>query len=198
MRKAKEQKHEETAKHLQDEENRRLQEERDKNGQLADLDTTVRLKWPRKAFPHLEQDKDALWALLPAQAAVNLDSIVLSGKMASNPKLKSGTAVVSFKTLTSAVAVVESSDKGKLAGIDVTWASGQEPEIVSKQRSKAAGLTVKRSAEVSATGNAPIKMPKLDESSVLDQLRARERERERIEEEIRQQDAADEAAEIRS
>lgn len=193
LRKAKEQKHEDTAKQLQEEESRRQQEERDKQGQLGDLDTTVRLKWPRKSFPQLEQDKDAIRSLLPAQAAINLDSIVLSSKMASNPKLKSGTAVVSFKTLTSAVAVVDASGQGKLAGIEVSWASGTEPEAVSRQKGRAAEQSRKRSPPREDHAEPIMKLPKLDENSVLDKLRARERERERMEEEIRRQDAEDES-----
>ena len=155
----------------------------------------MRLKWTRKAFPALEQDKEAIRALLPAQASINIDSIVISGKMTSNPKLKSGTAVVSFKTLTSAVTSVEASGQGKLAGIEVTWASGQEPEIVTKQKASAVEDKRKREEQDEQDEAPMMKVPKLDENSVLDQLRARERERERMEEEIRRQDAEEEAAE---
>ena len=198
LRKAKEQKYEETAKQLQEEEDLRRQSKRDADAQLGPLDTTVRLKWPRKAFPSLELDKDAIRALLPAQAAINVDSIVISSKMTSNPKLKSGTAVVSFKTLTSAVATVEASGQGKLAGIEVSWASGQEPDVIAKRRAGAAASEEhhSRAAELEDR-TVSAKVPKLDETSVLDQLRARERERERIEEEIRRQDEAEEASEVR-
>ena len=198
MRREREQRAEDSSKALQEEEDRRVAEERAKQDALGPLDTTVRIKWPRKLFPRLELDADAVLALLPPQASINVDSVVLSGKMADNPKLKYGTALVALKTVTAAVKTVEAAGKGKLEGIEVSWAGGKEPEIVRRQRESEAMASSKSKRRSEAEQPDPVarepKIPKLNEDSVLDQLRARERERERLEEEIRQQDEADEAA----
>jgi DnaJ family protein C protein 17 len=100
---------------------------------LDPLDTTVRLKWQRKQFPAFELDKEAIIQKLPIKSS-SIESIVISGKMAANPKLKAGTAMVALKTLTAAVTLVDGTGKGNLDGIDITWATGKEPQAVMEAR----------------------------------------------------------------
>ncbi len=169
---------------------------------LGPLDTTLRLKWLRKAFPTLETSSEAISSLLLpfTSNGATIDSIVLSTKMASNPKLKNGTAVVALKTLSAAVRVMEAAASGQaLKGIEVTWAAGKEPAILARSRAgeeaeKQSAIPEKREAPTPTYVQPLAKAPKLDEDSILNQLRARERERERMEEEIRRQDEEEEAA----
>lgn len=121
--------------------------------------------------------------------------------MAANPKLKAGTAMIALKTLTAAVSLVDSSGKDGLEGIEITWAGGQEPEIVKQAREReqstkssngagpASGSSKRSASNTPEPAQFAYKLPKLDENDVLAKMRARERERERLEEEIRMQDA---------
>ena len=166
--------------------------------QLDPLDTTVRVKWPRKRFPQLELDSETLRSMLPLPQA-SIDSIVISAKMASNPKLKNGSALVVLHTLSAAVKLVESSGKDTLDGIEISWASGQEPAAVQRTRATAPGTngTASNGTASPLTMPVPVRsVPKLDENTVLAALRAREREKERqrLEDEIRRQDAEEDAS----
>lgn len=201
LRKAKEQKQDEEVKAQEQILRQQAEKERLAQNELGPLDTTVRLKWQRKLYPAFELDEDAITANLPVKKS-SIESIVISTKMAANPKLKSGTAMVALKTLTAAVALVDASSKGGLEGVEITWAGGKEPDVVKQARERDqpalsnngnGSASSKRSAS-----NTPeptqhsFKLPKLDESDILSKMRARERERERLEEEIRQQDADEE------
>lgn len=107
--------------------------------------------------------------------------------------------MIALKTLTAAVALIDSSGKDTLEGIEVTWAGGSEPEAVKQAREREQASTVsngngtiasKRSlSDTPEPTQSTFKLPKLDENDVLAKMRARERERERLEEEIRRQDA---------
>lgn len=146
----------------------------------------------------MELDKDAIVHKLPIKQS-SVESIVISGKMSANPKLKAGTAMIALKTLTAAVALIDSSGKDTLEGIEVTWAGGSEPEAVRQAREREQASTLSNgngtTASKRSASNTPepaqstFKLPKLDENDVLSKMRARERERERLEEEIRRQDA---------
>lgn len=200
LRKAREDRMEAAAKELRDEQKRRQAEQARKDDELGPLDTTIRLKWPRKQFPALEVDEEGVKSLL-SRAGVSsssIDSIVISSKMAANPKLKNGTAMVALKTLSAAVKIVESSMTGPLAAIETSWASGQEPEVVRLARERGqtgtdGSTTSAKPREDHASAQPPPPSPPrlsaMDEDSILEQFRARERERERLEEEIRRQDA---------
>jgi len=111
---------------------------------------------------------------------------------------------VALRTLTAAVTLVDGSGKDTLDGIDVSWASGKEPQAVtqareaeqaaSKQNGHSVFSSTKRGSEPTPEpAMTSYKVPKLDESDILSKMRARERERERLEEQIRQQDAEAEA-----
>jgi DnaJ family protein C protein 17 len=198
MRKVKEEQREAAAKLEKQAEEKRQREQANTatstlGEELGPLDTTLRLKWSRKQFPHLETEKDAMIALLPVKADA-IDSLVLSAKMLNNAKLKNGTAVISFKTLTSAVKVMEGSGKGLLKDVELSWAAGQEPEAVRrvKQRNNTT-YTVKEKVQEQQQPMPSIPLPTLDEDSILQQMRAREKERERLEEELRRQDEQDDA-----
>lgn len=197
LRKAKEQKQEEETKAQEYILRKEAEKARLAENELGPLDTTVRLKWQRKLHPSFELDEDAITANLPIKKS-SIESIVISSKMAANPKLKSGTAMVALKTLTAAVTLIDASSKGSLEGVEVTWAGGQEPDVVKQTRERElAGsngtgtmATSKRSASNTPESvQQSFKLPRLDEGDILSKMRARERERERLEEEIRRQDA---------
>lgn len=215
LRKAREQKQEEIVKEQEEVQRRAYEKGKAAENELGPLDTTVRLKWQRKLHPALELDKEAIASLLPGHFTTSIESIVISGKMASNPKLKMGTAMIALKTLSAAVKVVEASGRDTLNGIEVTWAAGQEPEMVRQAREREQQFGGSRAPSVggSANGNGHsagassaekrsatgtpepltvppplLKAPKLDENDILAKMRAREREREKLEEDIRRQD----------
>lgn len=166
---------------------------------LGPLDTTVRLKWLRKQYPALELDGGAsIYDILPIPRA-SVDNVLVSGKMASNPKLKYGSAVISLHTLSAAIKLVESAGKDNLQSIEVTWAAGEEPLIVRRSRGSTGGNMSTFNGNYDSVKSPAAKTQatiptQLDEDSVLAALRARERERARIEEEIRRQDAEEDAA----
>lgn len=196
LRKAKEQKQEEEVKAQEETIRSEAAKARLAENELGPLDTTVRLKWQRKLHPAFELDEAAIISNLPIKKS-SIESIVISNKMTANPKLKSGTAMVALKTLTAAVTLVEASSKGSLEGVEVTWAGGQEPDIVkqTRERERTRSGENGNAASKRSASNTPepaqqsYKLPKLDEGDVLSKMRARERERERLEEEIRKQDA---------
>lgn len=203
LRRAKEQKQDDEIKAQEDTLRQNAEKERLAQNELGPLDTTVRLKWQRKLHPSFELDEEAITTKLPVNKS-SIESIVISTKMAANPKLKSGTAMVALKTLTAAVTLVDASSKGSLEGVEISWAGGQEPEVIQKarERDQAAANNNRHGSASSkrSASNTPepkqqnFKLPKLDETDILSKMRAREKERERLEEEIRQQDAEAELA----
>ena len=197
LRKAKERRYEKENKDAEGDRNRITVTEQQDRNELGPLDTTIRLKWQRKQFPQWENGFEVISGCLPVETT-SIDSIVVSSKLAINPKLTKGTALVVLKTLTAAIKVLEAAGKGKLGAIEASWASGQEPTLLSmtKEREKGMGPNGKAQAaeDVTKKRSSPSKVSNLDENSVLDQLRARERERKKMEEEIRKQDVEDEMA----
>jgi DnaJ family protein C protein 17 len=101
------------------------------------LDTTIRLKYPLKAYPNLTTPA-AVSAFLSRFGATDESSIVLSlslkNKTPSKPDKppKTGSALVPFKQIGDAFAAVCASGRKEM-GMDVvkiTWVSGKEPAIL--------------------------------------------------------------------
>ncbi|KIY47844.1 DnaJ-domain-containing protein [Fistulina hepatica ATCC 64428] len=170
---------------------------------LGDLDLTVRLKYSLKAYPALAT-ADGLVAFLRRYGEIDTGFVVVKlGK-------KKATALVPFKDISSAFGVVGS----QLDGIEVSWASGAEPELIQwlkrtgKLGEKApaspsspqtnATATLPRTTSASPAdftppepdSSEPTNAGELDYES-LTLLRLRQAERERLEREILQQEAAD-------
>ncbi|KDQ07312.1 hypothetical protein BOTBODRAFT_60080 [Botryobasidium botryosum FD-172 SS1] len=101
------------------------------------LDTTIRLKYSLSEVPHLTTSS-ALAALLSSFGPIDSDSIVLSlktpkpSKKPERSKAKPSTALVPLKNVGDAFAAVLASGRKErgLEGIEVSWAGGEEPEIV--------------------------------------------------------------------
>jgi hypothetical protein len=152
------------------------------------LDTTIRLKWPRKAYPEYDSTSQLASLLAPYGT---VDSIVISDKYKTNPKLKYSTAVVSFRTIAAAVRCLDDAGaKGTpLEQVEGKWASGEPPAAIRGSR-QPADRPPKSTTPTPTT--APRPPLNINEDEVLEKLR--EAERQRLEEQIRRQDEADEAA----
>ncbi|KAI0697034.1 hypothetical protein BC835DRAFT_804066 [Cytidiella melzeri] len=119
------------------------------------LDTTVKLKWTLSSRPTLTSSEQ-LGALLASFGAVESSDIVLSLKPAPPKKAKRGTALIPFKQIGDAFAAVCSTGSAArgLQDIDVSWAEGKEPELISwlKKIGKLGGdTTFKSPPDPSAT-----------------------------------------------
>jgi len=101
------------------------------------LDTTIRLKYPLKAYPNLTTPT-AISAFLSRFGLTDESSIVLSlslkNKTSSKPDKtpKTGSALVPFKQIGNAFAAVCASGRKELGmdGVKVTWVNGKEPAIL--------------------------------------------------------------------
>ena len=101
------------------------------------LDTTIRLKYPLKAYPNLTTPA-AISSFLSRFGATDESSIVLSLslKNKTSSKLdkppKTGSALVPFKQIGNAFAAVCASGRKELGmdGVKVTWVNGKEPAIL--------------------------------------------------------------------
>lgn len=101
------------------------------------LDTTIRLKYPLKAYPNLTTPA-AISTFLLRFGATDESSIVLSlslkNKTPSKPDKppKTGSALVPFKQIGHAFAAVCASGRKELGmdGVKVTWVNGKEPAIL--------------------------------------------------------------------
>ncbi|CDO70078.1 hypothetical protein BN946_scf184806.g5 [Trametes cinnabarina] len=95
------------------------------------LDTTVRVKYTLSARPELTSAA-SIGALLSPFGPIDDSSIVLSLKPAPPKKPKRGTALVPFKQIVGAFAAVCASGRAQngLAGVEVDWAEGKEPELI--------------------------------------------------------------------
>ena len=101
------------------------------------LDTTIRLKYPLKAYPNLTTPA-AISTFLSRFGATDESSIVLSlslkNKTPSNANKppKTGSALVPFKQIGDAFAAVCASGRKELGmdGVKVTWVNGKEPAIL--------------------------------------------------------------------
>ncbi|KAF9568700.1 DnaJ-domain-containing protein [Agrocybe pediades] len=111
------------------------EEEEDAPPAMDPLDTTVRLKYPFKTYPHLTTPA-AIASLLTRFGATDESSIVMStslkGKTPSDKPPKTGSALVPFKQIGDAFAAVCSSGSKEMGldGIKITWVNGKEPEIL--------------------------------------------------------------------
>jgi DnaJ family protein C protein 17 len=101
------------------------------------LDTTIRLKYPLKAYPNLTTPT-AISTFLSRFGPTDESSIVLSlslkNKASSKPDKapKTGSALVPFKQIGNAFAAVCASGRKELGmdGVKVTWVNGKEPAIL--------------------------------------------------------------------
>jgi DnaJ family protein C protein 17 len=101
---------------------------------LDPLDTTLRLKWPRASLPDCDSEAGLRALLLPHLPSTDsIDSLVISSKLKASPsksKNKSGSAVVSLKTLNATIKLVQAAERKKLPeGFEVTWAAGEVPKL---------------------------------------------------------------------
>ena len=117
-------------------------------------------------------------------------------KKSPNKPPKFATALVPFETLGEAFAVVCASGQERrgLGNIEATWASGQEPAAVKRLKSQTNGVSngsVSSSEDLRGPARNTVNLPGLDfESETL--MRMRQAERERLEQELREQEAAEE------
>jgi len=129
---------------------------------LGDLDTTIRVKYPLSSYSVLST-ASALAAHLQRYGEIDDGAVVMSQKV-KKPKKSKGqaegetlvTALVPFNQLGAAFAVVSSAALLKERGMDVAWAGGSEPPILSwlRERGELRGSTAQR-ANSPQTKTAP-------------------------------------------
>ncbi|KAG8985206.1 hypothetical protein FRB93_006049 [Tulasnella sp. JGI-2019a] len=185
------------------------------------LDTTVRLKYILVDHPTLSTS-EALGGIMQAFGTVDMSSIIISIKPnKKNPSkpAKNVTALVPFTKIAGAFSAVMGSgrkDKG-LGGIDIGWAGGQEPGLVTwlknhgqlgssiAQRSSSDGMASFPPAASLGTSSAPFSSfpddlplnpqpqkpspPSGIDFESLTFMRMRQAERERLEREILEAEA---------
>lgn len=157
---------------------------------LGPLDTTLRVKWATAKRPALatpEALMSLVSSLASSQGKIEIDSVAIAPKYLADPsKAKKGSALVSFKTLASAVRVMDASTASPKdwTGVEVAWAAGEPPAALGQSQSPPAAA--------SPSPQPVLESAALNEERILAQMRARERERERekMMEEIRKQDEA--------
>jgi DnaJ family protein C protein 17 len=178
---------------------------------LNPLDTTLRLKFPRS--PVFDADPEAsLRALMAAHVpAEAIDSLVVSTKVKASPsKSKSGSAVVSLRTLNATVKLVKAAEDGKLPpGFEVKWAAGEVPKLA-----RAAMGLMEAEQDSDAPSSSAVSMPPgwrswidsrvqalrqqtpvsveagaIREDGILARMKARQAERKKLEDDIRRQEA---------
>ena len=101
------------------------------------LDTTIRLKYPLKAYPNLTTPT-AISTFLSRFGPTDESSIVLSLSLKNKTSTKAdkapktGSALVPFKQIGNAFAAVCASGRKELGmdGVKVTWVNGKEPAIL--------------------------------------------------------------------
>ncbi|OAX32589.1 DnaJ-domain-containing protein [Rhizopogon vinicolor AM-OR11-026] len=189
---------------------------------LGDLDTTIRVKYALSSHSTLST-ASALAAHLRRFGEIDAGSVVMSQKV-KKPKKSKGqaegdimvTALVPFNQLGAAFGVVSSAASLKEQGMDVAWAGGSEPPILSwlRERGELGGTAPKRPKSSQTTpasdgttfSSFPSSFPSFDEAPApqpppvatvgidyesLTLLRMREAERARLEKEILEAEAAE-------
>lgn len=104
---------------------------------LGPLDTTVRLKVPAASLPSINAQSIAV--LLSSFGKVIESDIVISSKPNKknpNKPAKFTTVLVPFNDIGDAFSAIGSTGKGKLDGIECSWAQGTEPELVAWMRKR--------------------------------------------------------------
>ncbi|OCH89226.1 DnaJ-domain-containing protein [Obba rivulosa] len=127
---------------------------------LGALDTTVRVKFPLSSHPDLVTPS-SLSAFLSHFGTLDEQSIVLSLKPAPPKKPKRVTALVPFKQIGGAFAVICASGRAQsgLADVEVDWAEGKEPDLI---------RWLKKIGKLSTTGqNGAIPQPTEQDTSNL-------------------------------
>ncbi|KAH8084350.1 DnaJ-domain-containing protein [Cristinia sonorae] len=132
---------------------------------LGALDTTVRLKYTLAAQATLTTPQ-SISILLSRFGAVDTGDVLVSLKPPPPKKPKRGTALVPFKQVGDAFAVVCASGREDfgLKDVEVTWAGGTEPELIGwlkKMGKLGTGWQEKKteSPEVSAASGIPVEAP---------------------------------------
>lgn len=129
---------------------------------LGDLDTTIRVKYPLSSQSTLST-ASALAAHFRKYGEIDDGAVVMSQKV-KKPKKSKGqtenettvTALVPFNQLGAAFGVVSSAASLKEQGIDVAWAGGSEPPILSWLRERGElGGTASLRAKSPQTKTAP-------------------------------------------
>ena len=123
------------------------------------LDTTVRLKYTLASQPTLTTP-DSLSSLLSPFGPVDTGDILISVKPLPPKKPKRVTALVPFKQIGDAFAVVGASGREErgLKDVEVTWAEGKEPELIGwlKRMGKlGTGWTEKKAESKEAPSKSP-------------------------------------------
>ena len=187
--------------------------------ELGPLDTTLKLKWNRANCPQYDDEstlKASILSCLTTTQIAALDNFIVSDKSkpastASNGKTKgkskSGSAVISFKTLSAAIALYQAlggpARTPALHGLEAKWAAGEPPAaarpVLGTQESAAPSDRPAAQNKASAVRHLfyAAYIPRLtcrlqtssDEASILQRMR----ERARLEAEIRAQDEAEES-----
>jgi len=126
---------------------------------IGTLDTTVRLKYPLSSQPSLTT-AESISSLLAPFGAVDTGDILVSLKPAPPKKPKRGIALVPFKQIGDAFAVVCASGREErgLKDIEVSWAEGKEPELIEwlkKLGKLGSGGQEKKAASADATSKSP-------------------------------------------
>ncbi|GAA6022410.1 hypothetical protein JCM11491_001582 [Sporobolomyces phaffii] len=186
----------------------RSQNQRDGIVELGPLDKTLKIKWLKSLHPALASTAaitDYLERLLHPSKP-DIESIVVSSKTLQNPsKGKYGSGVIAFKSLSAAVRVVKGKRKASETsfgadawnGFEVDWASGSPPAVLGNDPG-VQSLSAKSTRPASpvptplpTSSSFPLApLANSDESSILAQMR--EREREKLIEQMRLQDEEDE------
>ncbi|KAG1805352.1 uncharacterized protein BJ212DRAFT_1392444 [Suillus subaureus] len=187
----------------------------------GDLDTTIRVKYTLSSYPALST-AFALAAHLRRFGEIDEGTVVMSQKAKKSKKSKGlvdgemiVTALVPFNQLGAAFAVVSSAESLKGRGMDVAWAGGSEPPILSwlRERGELGGSAAKRAEplptktapEGTTFSSFPSSFPGFDDVAPpppstakagmdyesLTLLRMREAERARLEKEILEAEAAE-------
>lgn len=129
---------------------------------LDPLDTTVRIKYQLKLHPSLTT-AESIATFVARFGATDESSIVLSSTLKGrkgDKAPKSGTALVPFKQIGDAFAVVCASERKELGmeGVKVSWVKGEEPAILGwlrkmgKLGTTSVAATSSQSSPESATG----------------------------------------------
>ncbi|KAF8922286.1 hypothetical protein CPB85DRAFT_1427609 [Mucidula mucida] len=176
-------------------------------------DTTLRVKYSLSDRPELTT-KESLSSLLSPFGPTDTETIVLSlkvSKKASNKGHTMGTALVPFKRIGDAFAVVCASGRPErgLDRVDIAWVGGKEPEIIkwlkstgrlsSQPLAEPSEATLHTKTMPATFSSFPETLPDTSFPSVtrtpadidyesLTLMRLRQAERERLEKEIREQE----------
>lgn len=201
-------------KTVAEEEQRRRKETESRTGviELGPLDTTLKIRWPRKTNPAIIDARTLEEHLTNIMTPMDVDIDAILGA----DKIPKGRANVKFKTLRAAVRFLEAKKKYDGKGhmewmeIEADWATGVPPEALGEATTEpsttaaeptpapkassfpasVSGIFVLSCSDEDADSRLLSQMRvDSEEDRILSQLRAKERER--VMEELRRQDELD-------